>query len=35
MPEPMIREIGEVAVRLERINQMVNPRYENEPIQAG
>jgi hypothetical protein len=35
MAEPMIREIGEVAVRLERINQMVNPRYENEPIQAG
>lgn len=35
MAELMIREIGEVAVRLERINQMVNPRYENEPIQAG
>jgi hypothetical protein len=35
MPEPMIREIGEVAVRRERITQTVTPRYENEPIQAG
>ena len=35
MAELMIREIGEVAVRRERITQTVTPRYENEPIQAG